>query len=140
MGVYFFFIPESFNPKHMYKFLSISIINGETQIVFLVIHKEQDVVPELIKFCHDYPKTIFFPIMNEEDVTNVSTFITEEWKVALSHEVNQNQSAMGLNLRNQCVRVRSIEHIDRDVFNIMSDSGIFTVNHFIPCITYDWFS
>ena len=121
----------------MYKFLSISIINGETQIVFLIIHKEQDVVSELIKFCHDYPKTIFFPIMNEDDITNVSAFITEEWKTALFHEINQNRSAMGLNLRNQCVRVRSIEHIDRDVFNIMSDSGIFTVNYFVPCITYD---
>lgn len=121
----------------MYKFLSISIINGETQIVFLIIHNEQNVVSELIKFCHDYPKTIFFPIMNEDDVINISAFVTEEWKTALFREINQSQCAMGLHLRDQCVRVRSIEHIDRDVFNIMSDSGIFTVNNFIPCYASD---
>lgn len=121
----------------MYRFLSISIVNGETQIVFLVINNEQNVVSELIKFCHDYPKTIFFPIMNEDDVINVSAFITEEWKTALFREVNQNQYAMGLHLRNQCVRVRSIEHVSRDVFNIMSDSGIFTVNNFTPCYATD---
>lgn len=124
----------------MYKFLSISIINGEKQICFLIINKEQDVVSELIKFCHDYPKTIFFPIMNEDDIINISMFISEEWKSALYHEIDQNQHAMGLHLRNQCVRVRSIEHINGDVFNIMSDPGIFTSNNFVPCIVYDGIS
>lgn len=119
----------------MYKFLAISLISGEKQIVLLVIHKQEDVVSELFKFCLDYPKTIFFPIMNKEDVNNVATFVTEEWKVSLYHEVEEKGLELGLHLRGKCVRVRSIEHIDRDVFNIMSDSGIFTVNSFIPCIT-----
>lgn len=120
----------------MYKFLAISLISGEKQTVFLIVHKEQDVVSELFKFCLDYPKTIFFPIMNQDDVDSVSAFVTEEWKTSLSHEINQEHFALGLHLRGKCIRVRSIEHVDRDVFNIMSDSGTFTVNTFIPCNVY----
>lgn len=120
----------------MYCFLMITTVGQHKDIAFITINKEEDVVHELMKLALDLPDPIFFPIMNKEDVERVSEHVNDEWKQALFNQIKDDTKVMGFQLRGQCVRARSIEHFKEDVFNITSDSGIFTVDYFIPCITY----
>lgn len=114
----------------------VTTVGQRKDIAFIIINKGEDVVHELMKLALDSPDSIFFPIMNKEDVERVSEHVNDEWKQALFNQIKDDTKAMGFQLRGQCVRVRSIEHFKEDVFNIKSDSGTFTVDYFMPCITY----
>ena len=125
---------QTFKTNNMFKFLMVSTVLSKKQFTYVIINKEEDFLSELMKLAFNHAKTIFFPIMNKEDVSNIEDLVDNKWKAALFHQVKDSNQILGLEVRNQCVRVYSFEHIENDVFNIMSDKGIFTANTFKPCI------
>lgn len=108
-------------------------VSPQKQFIYITINNAEDILCELMKLAFTYAKSVFFPIHNVEDVYNVEHLLNKEWKDALLTDV-QSDVFFGLEIRQQCVRVYSIEHIENDVFNIISDKGIFTTNKFKPCL------
>ena len=125
---------QTFKTNNMFKFLMVSTVLSKKQFTYVIINKEEDFLSELMRLAFNHAKTIFFPLMNEEDVYNVGDLLDNKWKASLFAEVKGSVETLGIEVRNQCVRVYSFEHIENDVFNIMSDKGIFTANTFKPCI------
>lgn len=124
MGVFFF---------RMFKFLMVFTVSTQKQFIYVTINNTEDLLCELMKLAFTYAKSVFFPIENVEDVYNIEHLLNKEWKDALLNNV-QSDTFFGLEIRQHCVRVYSIEHIEDDVFNIMSDKGTFTINQFKPCL------
>lgn len=120
----------------MIKLLMIYSIAKVRNFLYIIINREEDFFLELIKLVHEYPNAVFFPVMNQEDINNISNLIDNNWKVALLHEINDSKKVLGLYIKNKCVKIHSLEHLNDDVFNIISDEEVFTSNNFKPCITY----
>lgn len=110
-------------------------VSPQKQIMYITINKPEDVLCELMKLGFTYNKPVFFPIINTEDVYNVEHLLDEEWKDALLAET-YSDTFFGLEIKQRCIRVYSIEHIEDDIFNIISDKGIFTINEFKPCLIH----
>lgn len=128
---------QTFKTNNMFKFLMVSTVFSKKQFTYVIINKEEDFLLELMKLAFNHTKIVLFPIMNKQDISNIENLVDNKWKDALFNQVNDNNQILGLEIRNQCVRVYSLEHIENDVFNIMSDKGIFTANTFKPCIIYE---
>jgi hypothetical protein len=48
----------------------------------------------------------------------------------------ESDTFFGLEIRERCIRVYSIEHVEDDIFNVISDKGVFTINQFKPCLIH----
>ena len=107
----------------------------QKQFIYVTINKAEDLLCELTKLAFTYAKPVFFPIINVEDVYNIEHLLNKEWKESLLANVSSD-TFFGLEIRRQCIRVYSIEHIENDIFNIISDKGIFTTNDFKPCLIH----
>ena len=88
----------------------------------------------LINLVHQYPKIVFFPVMNKEDIVSISEIVGEKWKNALLKEIGDSKNIFGVCIRGECIPVYSIQHIKEDVFNIITSKQTFTSNYFKPCL------
>lgn len=110
-------------------------VSTQKQFIYITINHSEDFLCELMKLAFTYAKTVFFPIQNVEDVYNVEHLLNKEWKDALLIDV-QPDTFFGLEIRERCIRVYSIEHVEDDIFNVISDKGVFTTNKFKPCLIH----
>lgn len=110
-------------------------VSTQKQFVYITINHAEDFLCELMKLAFIYAKAVFFPIHNVEDVYNIEHLLNKEWKDALLTDVQPNVF-FGLEIRERCIRVYSIEHVDDDIFNVISDKGVFTTNKFKPCLIH----
>ena len=110
-------------------------VSTQKQFVYITINHAEDFLCELMKLAFIYAKPVFFPIHNVEDVYNVEHLINKEWKDSLLTDVQPNVF-FGLEIRGRCIRAYSIEHVEDDIFNVLSDKGVFTTNQFKPCLLH----
>lgn len=110
-------------------------VSTQKQFMYITINHAEDFLCELMKLAFTYAKPVFFPIHNVEDVYNVEHLLNKEWKGALLTDVQSNVF-FGLEIRERCIKVYSIEHVEDDIFNIISDKGVFTTNQFKPCLIH----
>ena len=121
----------------------VSTVLQKKQISFVTIKKDSDVLHELSMICKNHAKTLFFPIMNVRDVSNVESLIDYTWNDSLRKEVKEDYNNgkiphLGIiNWNKKKFRnVRCIEHFMDDIFNITTDDGTLTSNDFIPFVEY----
>ncbi len=126
MGVFLF---------RMFKFLMVFTVSTQKQFMYITINYAEDFLCELMKLSFMYPKPVFFPIENVEDVYNIEHLLNKEWKDALLTNV-QSDKFFGLEIRQRCIRIYSIEYVDGDIFNVISDKEIFTTNQLKPCLIH----
>lgn len=110
-------------------------VSTQKQFVYITINHVENFLCELMKLTFTYAKPVFFPIHNVEDVYNVEYLLNKEWKNALLTDVQSNVF-FGLEIRERCIKVYSIEHVEDDIFNVISDKGVFTTNQFKPCLIH----
>ena len=110
-------------------------VSTQKQFVYITINHAEDFLCELMKLAFTYAKPVFFPIHNVEDVYNIEHLLNKEWKEALLNSVQSN-TFFGLEIRERCIRVYSIEYVEDDVFNVISDKEVFTTNQFKPCLIH----
>lgn len=125
----------------MFQFLMVSTVLSKKQFTYVGIEENANLLHELTMISINHAKTIFFPIMNKEDVENISDLVSPKWKDAILAEIEENTIKVPFlcikNFNNRKFsKVRRIEHVMNDMFKITSDDGNFVSNDFTPYLSY----
>lgn len=108
--------------------------SNKDEIMYISINKKEDFFPMLLELALNNTNCTFFPIMNNQDLEEISNFLDDKWKTALFKEINNKEKELYLYIRTKCIKPKYIEHIKDGVFNIASDDGMFTTDNFIPYV------
>jgi hypothetical protein len=121
----------------------VSTVLSKKQFTYVSIKRDADLLHELTMISLNHAKTIFFPIMNLQDVKNIKDLVDDKWYKALKSEVQSEIQGYGIPHFGICNwnkrefhNVTCIEHFADDIFNILSDDGKVTTNDFCGIITY----
>ena len=121
----------------------VSTVFSKKQFTFITIKRDCNLLHELSMIAMNHAKTLFFPIMNLQDVRNIKDLVDDDWYKSLKHEVKFDIQGYGtphFGIRNwnkvEFHNVTCIEHFMNDIFNITSENGKLTSNDFSGFIEY----
>lgn len=118
----------------MFRFLVCTSNPDIKAVETIYVRHDVDVMRFLIKASCRYPKAYFFPLMNKENVEDVSVFISEYEKELYLREIEKSgrKYVFGIINKNEKIylNVRRIEHVQDDIFNIILSEGSITTDDF----------